>query len=77
MTHREAGMTKTAEKLKAHPAADAFPMMDATRLAELRADIQANGQREPVTICDGMTIFGAVIGSPCDSFVRAGLRGLR
>ena len=55
--HKEAGM-KTAEKLKAHPAADAFPMMDAARLAELRADIQANGQREPVTICDGMILDG-------------------
>ena len=46
------------QKLKAHPAADAFPMMDAARLAELRADIQANGQREPVTICDGMILDG-------------------
>lgn len=59
-------MTKTAEKLKAHPAADAFPMMDATRLAELRADIQANGQREPVTICDGMILDGRNRYEACD-----------
>ena len=59
-------MTKTAEKLKAHPAADAWPMMDAVRLAELRADIQANGQREPVTICDGMILDGRNRYEACD-----------
>jgi site-specific DNA-methyltransferase (adenine-specific) len=45
-------------ELKNHPAADAFPMMDATRLDELKADIAANGQREPITLCDGMILDG-------------------
>jgi DNA modification methylase/ParB-like chromosome segregation protein Spo0J len=47
-----------AEKLKNHPAADAFPMMDNARLAELKSDIQANGQREQITLCDGMILDG-------------------
>jgi site-specific DNA-methyltransferase (adenine-specific) len=46
------------EKMKKHPAADAFPMMDAARLDELKADIAANGQREPITLCDGMILDG-------------------
>jgi len=51
-------MTATATQLKNHPAADAFPMMDAVRLDELKADIAANGQREPITLCDGMILDG-------------------
>jgi site-specific DNA-methyltransferase (adenine-specific) len=47
-----------AELSKNHPAADAWPMMDDGRFAELRADIEANGQREPITICDGMILDG-------------------
>jgi site-specific DNA-methyltransferase (adenine-specific) len=47
-----------AELLKNHPAADAWPMMDDGRFAELRADIEVNGQREPITICDGMILDG-------------------
>jgi DNA modification methylase len=53
----EESMT-VAELLKNHPAADAWPMMDDGRFAELRADIEANGQREPITICDGMILDG-------------------
>jgi len=51
-------MTVTISELKNHPAADAFPLMDATRLDELKADIAANGQREPITLCDGMILDG-------------------
>jgi site-specific DNA-methyltransferase (adenine-specific) len=51
-------MTATLTELKNHPAADAFPMMDAARLNELKADIAANGQREPITLCDGMILDG-------------------
>lgn len=51
-------MTATFTGLKNHPAADAFPMMDAVRLDELKADIAANGQREPITLCDGMILDG-------------------
>ena len=43
---------------KAHPAADAWPMMDDGRYAELLADIKANGQREPITLCDGLLLDG-------------------
>lgn len=51
-------MTATLEALKNHPAADAWPMMDDERFGELLADIQANGQREPITLCDGMILDG-------------------
>jgi site-specific DNA-methyltransferase (adenine-specific) len=51
-------MTATLSELKTHPAADAFPMMDAARLDELKADIAANGQRQPITLCDGMILDG-------------------
>lgn len=44
--------------LKNHPAADIWPMMDAMRFAEHKADIEANGQIEPITICDGMVLDG-------------------
>jgi site-specific DNA-methyltransferase (adenine-specific) len=33
-------------------------MMDDARYAELLADIRENGQREPVTLCDGMILDG-------------------
>ena len=45
-------------ELKNHPAADAWPMMDDERYEELRADIEMNGQREPITLCDGMILDG-------------------
>jgi N6-adenosine-specific RNA methylase IME4 len=44
--------------LQNHPAADAFPMMESTRFDELKADIQAQGQLEPITVCDGMILDG-------------------
>jgi len=47
-----------AEFLKNHPAADAWPMMDDQRYEELRADIEINGQRESITLCDGMILDG-------------------
>lgn len=47
-----------AEILKNHPAADAWPMMDDDRYGELRSDIEINGQREPITLCDGMILDG-------------------
>ncbi len=48
----------TIEQLKNHPAAEAFPMMDDGRYGELLADIRENGQREPITLCDGMILDG-------------------
>jgi N6-adenosine-specific RNA methylase IME4 len=44
--------------MKHHPAADAFPMMDDKRYQELVVDIGAHGQREPITLCDGMILDG-------------------
>lgn len=44
--------------IKNHPAADAFPMMDAKRFEELKADIQNNGQKVPIVLCDGMILDG-------------------
>ena len=41
-----------------HPAANAFPMMDDKRYAELLEDIRAHGLRVPVVICDGMILDG-------------------
>ena len=54
----EVNMTATTEMLKSHPAADAWPMMDDERYEELLADIEMNGQREPITLCDGMILDG-------------------
>lgn len=51
-------MTATMTACKNHPAADAFPMMDEGRYGELLADIRENGQREPITLCDGMILDG-------------------
>ena len=51
-------MNAIVAELKNHPAAEAFPMMDAARLEELVADIAANGQQQPITLCDGMILDG-------------------
>jgi len=48
----------TLGALKSHPAADAFPMMDDGRYAELLSDIRHNGQREPITLCEEMILDG-------------------
>lgn len=41
-----------------HPAADAFPMMNASHLAELTKSIQAEGQLLPIVMCDGLVLDG-------------------
>ena len=41
-----------------HPAADAFPMMHEGELAELAADIKANGQIHPIVVDAGLLIDG-------------------
>lgn len=47
-----------AKKLKHHPAADVFPMMDDERMQDLQDDIRKYGQMEPITICDGKILDG-------------------
>lgn len=47
-----------AKKLKHHPAANVFPMMDDERMQELQEDIRKYGQMEPITICDGKILDG-------------------
>jgi N6-adenosine-specific RNA methylase IME4 len=44
--------------LQHHPAADSFPMMGDKRFQELREDIATHGQREEITLCDGMILDG-------------------
>ena len=56
--HERKPTMTVCELLKNHPAADAWPMMDDERFGELRADIETNGQREPITLCDGMILDG-------------------
>ena len=58
-------MSLKFSRLMNHPAADAWPMMDDVRYDELRADIELNGQREPITLCDGMILDGRHRYSAC------------
>lgn len=58
MNIKEEDMATVTDVLKNHAAADAWPMMDDERFGELRTDIEANGQREPITLCDGMILDG-------------------
>ena len=41
-----------------HIVAEEFPAMDAARFAELKDDISANGQRDPITLCEGKIVDG-------------------
>jgi ParB-like chromosome segregation protein Spo0J len=53
--------------MKAHPLSDVFPMLDAGELAELAADIEANGLQEPVVTLDGMILDGRNRWAACKS----------
>lgn len=49
-----------------HEAADAFPMMDAKRYEELKADIEKQGLRVPITLCDGKILDGRNRNKACE-----------
>ncbi len=44
--------------MKIHPLAELIPGMTDAEFADLKADIEANGQREPITIYEGMVLDG-------------------
>ena len=44
--------------MKAHPYADAWPMLQGDDLADLAADIAENGLRDPVVLYRGMILDG-------------------
>ncbi len=53
-------------KYEHHEAADAFPMMDAKRYKELKADIEANGLRVAITLCGGKILDGRNRNKACE-----------
>lgn len=59
-----------APTMKAHPAADVFPMLGERELAELAEDIKAHGQRERIVIHDGEILDGRNRYAACN---RAGV----
>ncbi len=44
--------------LDGHPLAEALPLMDGTAFEELVADIEQHGQRDPITLYEGMILDG-------------------
>jgi N6-adenosine-specific RNA methylase IME4 len=49
---------KARHDIADHPIAGIFPLMSGPDLAELAADIRANGLREAITLCDGKILDG-------------------
>ena len=48
----------TTMTLELHPLCTLFPRLDGVEFKALKADIIANGQREPITVHDGMVLDG-------------------
>ena len=57
-------------RLRAHPAADCFPLMNDAELEALAADIEANGCRVPVSVSDDLLLDGRNRALACE---RAGV----
>ena len=49
---------KIIARMKVHPAANLFPMLEGAAFAELVADVKANGLREPITLYEGKILDG-------------------
>ena len=48
-------------RMKIHPTAKRFPLLDEQQLAELAADIKANGQQQEIVLApDGVTIVDGI-----------------
>ena len=56
--HRPTLLKQAAAIMAFHPAADAFPMLDKGRYAQLRDDIRAHGQRVSIVVCEGRILDG-------------------
>jgi ParB family chromosome partitioning protein len=64
-------MNSTATKFEIHPVANIFPVMSEQAFHELVADIEANGQREPVWLdTEGRVIDGRHRVRACDFLER-------
>ncbi len=57
-------------RLRAHPAAECFPLMNDAELEALAADIRTSGCRVPVSICDDLVLDGRNRALACE---RAGV----
>ena len=64
------GYLVDGRRLRAHPAADCFPLMNDAELEALAADIGANGCRVPVSISDDLLLDGRNRALACE---RAGV----
>ena len=64
------GYLVDGRRLRAHPAAECFPLMNDAELEALAADIGTNGCRVPVSICDDLLLDGRNRALACE---RAGV----
>ena len=64
------GYLVDGRRLRAHPAAECFPLMTDAELEALAADIGTNGCRVPVSICDDLLLDGRNRALACE---RAGV----
>ncbi len=59
MPNQDAGSAVTAlTPLRAHPAAELFPLMGEDRLGQLAQSIREHGQRSPIVLCEGLVLDG-------------------